>query len=293
MTSVVDAKITEENRTNTLGEIAENLKEKGTSLLKKAVLKASGPLVQTIETSIELQKNVNECVKEGHHELACSIGIPVQIAVSHTTSHVAEAVILSSVAEGPVGLITAPIGVYTYLNTSEIGKSFGNIAVKMVDYLIDHMPSDMLINSDKPVIVKYKEKSIVLQKDDISLVNNLIMVNRTTNKMINEISSLTNNVKNKINEHTTEYQKSVQEFDAKTKELIIKLDDTYLDNLLEQKFSQILTINTDVIQRPIPKYTHPVLEAGNYVKIVGKNGDWKVVCTVFSIGSNGIKCVIL
>lgn len=132
----------------------------------------------------EVRSYMDEC-KKNHRLLSCTVGAIAYKGTSTATSFMSGALILVSPTV-PVSSIPLSLGLAGVLNSDKIGKSFGDLSSKIIDYLMDKVPVHM-IDTSKPIILRSNNLEIELSKKDVKIITNLVKINQYVDREVKDI----------------------------------------------------------------------------------------------------------
>jgi hypothetical protein len=201
----------------------------------------------------------------------------------------------------PIGFITAPLGTYGIIKSSEFGKQIGNVLVNAVDYLTDNV-SYKLIDASKPVILKKGDIEIEFSPKEIKFVKSLVKSNQWIERETAIVYKQGSGILKQTNSMAKRTTRVAREFKETTQRASVVISDLKLIKSLDKAVLPTLTerltrvgninggfaehvpyINTREMQRPMPYMSHTYDHHGNQhahinMCVDNKHGDveWRI-----------------
>lgn len=212
----------------------------------------------------------------------------------------------------PYPIINATMGTIGMIKAKEVGKSFGDMTVAVVEYLVDHVPSQV-IDASKPLVLKNDQMAIEFVPNELKFIKGLVEINQTVNKDVSQIQSSSSNLNDDFNKYREKTRMDMINFNQKTKEVEIKLD----SNLKMVKQLQKLDLSDTVLPKfksdgLAEKIKYNYVEKREQARVNNQNpnrthnaevsydgNEWKIGFSIsYSYGGNGhggggFSCVIL
>lgn len=179
--------------------------------------KIVGPIVNTIDA----KEYIENCRKD-HDMLSCVAGATVKYGITTATEHMSKALIISSPIS-PLPLANIVVGTTGLIKSDQIGKDFGKVAVELVDYLVDHVPSQF-IDTSKSLTLQNDQTIIEFVPHELKFIKGLVKTNQDVNHVIQKLQTTSENIMDDMEVYRQRTQETQIHFNEKTNEVQIKLD---------------------------------------------------------------------
>lgn len=185
------------------------------------------------------------------------------------------------------------------VSTNQLGKKFGQIACKVTDYLIDHVPSHM-IDTSHPMILRCDRAEITFEKRDLQFIKYLVNANQTVNSMVFRTQTLHEQFQQNIQRYVDNTRSSIQSYSHRTGEIMINLDRNVslmkqLNTTIHQITGNVPSIDTKILEQHhnidrneyanlhnemLQINSDPYRTKNAHVEFECNNQNWKLVFTI-------------
>lgn len=207
-------------------------------------LSEHSPWVDDLMTIWEAKEYVDQC-RQNHDLSICTIGALTNVGSKIATEYMSKSLILATPIS-PCPIINATMGTMGMIKAKEIGKSFGDMTVAVVEYLVDHVPSQV-IDVSKPLVLKNDQIQMAIEfvPNELKFIKGLVEINQIVNRDVLQIQSSSSHLIDDFNKYRNRTQSEAINFNQKTKEVEIKLD----SNLKMVKKLQKLDLSNNALPK--------------------------------------------
>lgn len=324
ITKIVDAVHESTNLTTTYqtcledkGSPLECLKNISLTAAKDVLVDHSG-LVQKILAINQSREYIRECLDDtDHHASSCTMGAITEYGMIHITEHISHSLLMTTPIS-PCPPANVAIGALGLFQSEQIGHSFGDLMVNVMDYLIDHVPSQA-IDTTQPLILGNQAAEIQLNPNELKFVNGLVLANQVARHTSRNLSHTVDSLIDDLDRYVKRTRADAIQFHQLSNQIQIQLDSnlklTKALNLMDlttlkpiaTKHLERLTepIKTDYIEQMARMASHNQQDHQTHTASVGYNSSgWKISFTVSTNfggygggkgghGGGGISCNIL
>ena len=241
----------------------------------------------------KINKDINLCKQElKHHNISCIAGAVTNKIASITTDAMSTALIIGSPTT-PIPTITLSAGIAGLMKSDQIGCSFGDLTIQIVDYLIDNITREELraIDTTQSVTISNNQGSkLVFKPSEVKLITSLVDVNQrirdTCTTAITKYEATEQNIKANL----TELSSNIIRFEQQTRLIELDIHDIKTNGILDK-------LNTNYIRLNNQASEHNSRNTGTHASVEYSNTKgWKIS---FQVGYNangkggGFSCIIL
>lgn len=166
--------------------------------------------------------SLQECQKY-HTQTACLGGEFVKIGMTTLTENISKSILISTPIS-PIPIANMIVGTVGHMKADQIGKSFGDLTIGVMDYLIDNIPSDA-IDSSKAMILSSDQYQIEFIPQEVKFITAMVGANQKIKEITGKIHSSLDQTVVDLGQYRLKSQQMEFDFNETTRHVQIKLDD--------------------------------------------------------------------
>lgn len=204
----------------------------------------------------------------------------------------------------PIALGTAVVATQ---QSKRVGRTFGDVTVKLVDYLIDNVPAEVIDASSALSLQQAEHQVVVFQPSDVAMIKSLVKVNQDVGAHVVAIRSGSDQTVARFERAQQRLESKVAAFNEHSRNVEIKLEhELDLVKSLEESRRNLRVNMPELAQRLDTRYHDLNLQADahnrnpardTHAQVTYDDGDWrigfKVTYAPGGMGGGGFSCAIL
>lgn len=271
------------------------------------IITEHSPIIRNTVISLDAVDYAQECQAKGNHNpVSCQIGAIVQTATQLAVDSVSSALAVGArtTKAWPIALAAATTGA---INADAIGRDFGNLTVKLVDYLIEHVPAETIDSSSEIVLSNGGEHQLIFQPREVRLIQSFVRINQELKVNTELVRHEAINVIDKFEIYRQRLEGKIEHFNQISRHVEIKLGEQLdLVQRLEENRRRLRLEVPELERKLDTRYSdlnaeafrhnqNPTRNSGAYVTC--EDGNWtigfKVTYGIGGGGGGGFSCALL
>lgn len=184
-------------------------------------LSEHSPLFNKIVQLYDAKEFIEQCIPD-HSPSICAAGALAQFGATTAVETMSTALIATAPIS-PHPLINITVGTTGIIKAGDIGKAFGELTVRVIGYLIENVPSEV-IDTSYPLILKNNQVSIEFNSQEMKFIKEIVRINQSVKNLELKCTNDSKEISSNFEQYRGQIQRNLVAFKEHTKEIEIKLE---------------------------------------------------------------------